>query len=99
MNRPAAAPGRPTSRDARCEVLRQGESRKLDLRRRRERSRGGGRGSHGVWPVRGQRGRVLRPRDGAVGGDDALARDENETAPEAAGRNRVRRAGDQGTAN
>jgi hypothetical protein len=85
---PAAARGR---------VLQQGESRKRDRRRRRERSRGGGQGGYRGWLGRGRRGRVRRPRDRAVGGDVALARDENETAPEAAGWNRVRRVGDQGT--
>ncbi len=40
----------------------------------------------------GQRGRVLRPREGVVRRDVALASDENGTAPEAAGRNCVKDA-------
>jgi hypothetical protein len=80
---------------ARVWVLRHGDSRKPDLHR----GRGGGQGGHGGRPAHGQQGRVLRPREWAVGGIVALARDENGTAPEAACRNCVRRIGDQGTIN
>jgi hypothetical protein len=79
--------------------LRHGDSRKPNLHHRRGRGRGGGQGVRKGRPARGQWGRVLRPREWAVGGDVALARDENGATPEAAGRNCVRRIGDQGTIN
>jgi hypothetical protein len=55
-----------------------------------------GRGGYGGWRFGGQRDRVLRLRDGAVGWNAAVAIDEDETAVEAACRDGFRRVGDRG---